>query len=76
MKLSSQAPLEDLSTFSLDSTAGGTSGQIKAAGFNIATANISFNLVNPTLDDAVYVTHLHRLHRWSLQHLCADGLQL
>ncbi|MEX1049785.1 MAG: hypothetical protein WED15_09665 [Akkermansiaceae bacterium] len=42
-------------TFSLDSTASGTSGQIKAANLNIANATIDLNLGNSSLDDAAYV---------------------
>lgn len=41
--------------FAVDSASTGTAGQIKAADLNIATANTALTLVNPTLDDAVYV---------------------
>ncbi|NQX02258.1 autotransporter-associated beta strand repeat-containing protein, partial [bacterium] len=42
-------------TFAVDSASTGSAGQIKAADLNIATANTALSLVNPTLDDAVYV---------------------
>jgi autotransporter-associated beta strand protein/parallel beta-helix repeat protein len=48
-------PADKTHTFGLDSTADGTSGQIKAANLNIATATIALKLVNSTLDDAGYV---------------------
>jgi autotransporter-associated beta strand protein/parallel beta-helix repeat protein len=42
-------------TIGLDSTAAGTSGQIKAANLDITTATVGISLINPILDDAVYV---------------------
>jgi autotransporter-associated beta strand protein len=48
-------PAAQTYTFGLDSTASGTSGQIKAADLNIANARIDLSLGISPLDDAEYV---------------------